>query len=141
MLSYPTGQLLDPTETNINERVKFTANTGMLLLSAANTNIDGTGADFLITAASNGTIVKTISIQAITSTSHGVVRIFLYTPGYVDLIEEINIPAVTKSGTFPAFSITLEVNFELKSGYSLLASSQTADNFAVIAEGLNYTYP
>ena len=143
MLTYLTGQLLDPTETNINERVKYTAHTGMAQISTANSNLDGSGtlADVLV-GASNGTYIKTITIQATTETTpQGVVRIFVYTPGYYCLIEEVEIPMVLPSGNDKAWAVSLDVDFYLKTNYTLKVSTEKANTFNVIAEAYDYSYP
>jgi len=142
MLNYLTDQLLDRRETNINERVKYTANTGMVLINTANANLDGTGTlTTVLTAASNGTLVKTITIQSIQNTTQGMIRFFIFTPNFYDLIEEIQVQPLTKSGNDPAFSISLDVDFDLKSGYELKVSTEKAESFIITVEGMDYTYP
>ncbi len=70
------------------------------------------------------------------------VRLFLYDGTSVTaLITEIDIPAVTQSSTQQAFEIFYEVDISLKSGWSFKASTQTGDDFIIIAEGLDYAYP
>ena len=39
------------------------------------------------------------------------------------------------------FEITLVVNLELKSGYSLVATTQISNSFVIIVEGLDWEYP
>jgi len=129
--------------TNINERAKYTANTGSVLISTANTNINGTGTiGMVITGAANGTLVKSITIQAIGNTTKGMVRLFVYNP-YVMLyylIDEIDIPAVIQSGTQEAFSITYELDYDLQAALGIAASTHNADSFIVTAQGLDYAY-
>ena len=143
MLQYLIDQALSRTETNINERAKYTANTGMALVDTANTNTDGTGTlATVITGASNGTLIQAITVKGIMTDTKGMIRLFMYDGSSVTaLLDEINIPAVTQSGIQKAFEIAFEVNYWLKSGYSLKAATQTSDDFIVIAEGLDLTYP
>lgn len=124
------------------EETQYTANTGMRTISTANSNLDGSGSisEAIITGASNGTIIKTVTIKAIGNTTHGMVRLFIYDGSNTKLASEIEIPAVTKSSVDPAFEITIPVDYALKSGWSLRASTEKAESFNIIAEGLNWTY-
>lgn len=121
---------------------QYTPNTGMVTISTANSNLDGTGTlGTVITGASNGTLIKTITIKAIVTTTQGMVRIFVDdAKGGIVLLKEIEIPAAIKSATDPAFEITLPLYFKLKSTYILKASTEKAESFNVIAEGQNWTY-
>jgi hypothetical protein len=126
---------------NFNERVMYTANTGIALISTANSNINGTGTIVnIITGASNGTLVKTITIQSITNVTKGMVRLFIFDRTNYYFLDEINVPAAFKSGTVPAFSITFDLDYDLKAGYSIAASTQNAESFNIIAEGLDFKY-
>jgi len=114
----------------------------VVTISTANTNLDGTGTlGTVLTAASNGTIIKTVTIKAQVSTTQGVVRLFVYDGTNTKLIAEVLIPAVTKSGTTdPAFETTIPLDFYLKASWVLKASTQNAEAFNVIAEGMNWAY-
>lgn len=125
------------------EETQYTANTGMQTISTANSNLDGTTGTYssaIITGASNGTLIKTITIKAQTNTTQGMVRLFINDGSTNRLISEIEIPAVTKSATDPAFEITIPVDYALESGWLLKASTEKAETFNVIAEGLNWAY-
>ena len=143
MLQYTTDQAITARETNINERAKYTANTGMGFVDTANTNTDGTGTlGTIITGASNGTLIQNITVKGIATDTKGMVRLFMYDGTSVTaLLDEINIPAITQSSIQSAFEIAYTVNYWLKSGWSLKASTQTGDDFNIIAEGLDLTYP
>lgn len=143
MLHYLTGEALVKTETNINEKVKYTANTGIGLLSTANSNLDGTGTIVsLLTAGSNGTLIKEINIKAAGTTTRGMIRFFISDGAtFTRIIDEIDIPARVQSSTQETFSISLETNWCLKSGYILSGSTEKAENFAVTVFGLDYSYP
>jgi len=128
----------------IGQRVKYTANTGSCLIATANTNLDGTGTmGSLIVGAGNGTLVQTITIQAVQSTTRGMVRLFLMDsePTFTKLIAEIDIPSKSVSAIDNAFSITIETDFMLMAGYVIKASTEKAESFRVIAEGLDSAYP
>jgi len=125
----------------INESAKYTANIGSVLISTANSALDGSGTlGSVITGASNGTLVKRITIKAITNTTHGMVRLFVSDGTKTRLIKEVDIPAVTKASVDRSFQFVFLLNFNLRSGYILKASTENAESFQVIAEGLNWTY-
>ena len=124
-------------------RVNDAAKTGMALISVANSNLDGTGTIVnIITGASNGTLIDTITIKAIGNTTMGMIRLFI-TDGstFTNLVGEINIPQKTVSSVDASFEKTIEVSFMLKSGWILAASTQNAESFQIIAEGLDTTFP
>jgi hypothetical protein len=123
--------------TNINERAKYTANTGMAQISVANSNLNGTGTLYsIISGASNGTLIKTITIKATASDSIGMIRLYINT----NIIDEIEIPSVTQSAIEKTFSIAFDVNYNLQNGDVLMASTQNANTFNIIAEGLDWAY-
>lgn len=120
---------------------QYTMNTGYQTWNTANSNLDGTG--FLaniLAATANGTLIKTVTIKATGSTTQGMVRLFIYDGTNTKLLQEIEVPAVTQSSTDPAFETTVNLNFLLKSGWNLKASTEKAETFCVIAEGLNVAY-
>ncbi len=120
---------------------QYTANTGKILISTANSNLDGTGTlGTVLTAASNGTLIKTINIKAQVSTTEGMVRLFIYDGTNTRLIQEIPVPTVTKSATTPAFEYKWSCNIPLKATWVLKASTQNAEGFSVTAEGLDWAY-
>ena len=127
------------------EETQYTANTGMTTITTANTSLTGSGTlntDIwdVITASSNGTLIKTITIKAQVNTTHGMVRLFIYDGTNTKLINEIEIPAVTKSSKNPAFEITIPVDYALKAGWKLRATTEKSETFNVIVEGLDWTY-
>lgn len=121
---------------------QFTANTGMVTISTANSNLDGTGTlGTVLTAASNGTLVKSITIKAVGSTTAlGMVRLFIYDGSNTRLFAEVDIPIVTQSASDECFERYMELDLDLKAGYLIKASTQIGDTFNIIAEGLDWTY-
>ena len=120
---------------------QYTANTGIVSISTANSNLDGTGTlGTVLTAASNGTLVKTVTIKAAGTVTQGVVRLFITGGGVTRLVEEIEIPNRTPSADEPAFEYTLNCDYKLQSGYALKAATQNAETFNVIAQGLDWEY-
>lgn len=123
---------------------QYTANTGLVTISTANTNLDGTGTlGTVLTAGSSGTLIKTVTIKAQTTTTQGMVRLFVYDGTNTRLIKEIEIPPMTvntTTGTDCSFERTIELNYKLKATYILKASTQIGESFNIIAEGLDWTY-
>lgn len=124
---------------------QYTANTGCVTISTANSNLDGSGTlGDVLTASSaagmKGCIIKSVTIKAQVSTTQGMIRLFASGGGSTELIAEIEVPAVTKSATDPSFELHMETNYALKAGYILKASTQNGEAFNVIAEGLDWKY-
>ncbi|HYG53369.1 MAG TPA: hypothetical protein VD905_20870 [Flavobacteriales bacterium] len=118
----------------------------MVKISTANTNLDGTGTlGTVITGASNGTLIKNVYIKATdtgnASIAQGMIRLFIYDgSANTRLLMEIDVPNASQSSTDPSWETCIPLNYHLKSGYVLKASTQNADNFNVVAEGLDYAY-
>lgn len=140
---YISNSLTDVLDSSaLGLRVNYTAKTGKALISTANSNLDGTGTiPLVISGSSNGTLVKTITIKAIGNTTRGMVRLFLTNGTYIDLIAEVDIPERKQDSVDEAFHITLQTDFMLASGLSIKASTQNAESFHIIAEGLDTTFP
>lgn len=128
----------------IDERAKYTANTGTTLISTANSNLNGTGTlGTVITAASNGTLITRVFIKATTTVTRGMVRLFIYDGTNTCLLKEVSVnpvTIVTTTGIDQSFEAILDMNFNLKSGECLKASTEIANSFSVTAEGLDWTY-
>lgn len=119
-----------------------TPQTWQQALSAANTNRDGTGtiAD-LVSAVTAGSRVDSVRVQAIGTTTAGVIRLFLYDGTNTYLIREILVPAVAPSTTVEAWSaeITFPGGLVLKNNnWKLRASTHNAENFRIFAQGGDY---
>lgn len=124
---------------------QYTANTGCVTISTANSNLDGTGTTGDVLTASSaagmkGCIIKSVTIKAQVSTTQGMIRLFVSGGGATELIAEIEIPAVTKSATDPSYELHMETNYAIKAGYILKAATQNAEAFNIIAEGLDWKY-
>lgn len=122
---------------------QLTANTGIVTIETANSNLNGQGnLGTVLTAAANGTTIKSVIIKAMGSTtSQGMIRLFLNAGGGGGaLLAEIEVPVITQSSIDNCFERHLELDFFLKSGYLLKASTQIGDTFNIIAEGLNVAY-
>ena len=123
---------------------QYTANTGCVTISTANTNLDGTGTLGTVLTASAastpGTLIKSVTIKAQGNTTQGMVRLFVSGGGSTELIAEVEVPAVTKGANDPSFEVYMEINYFLKCQYVLKAATQNAESFNVIAEGLDVSY-
>ena len=123
---------------------KYTANTGVAEVSVANAKLNGTGTvATILTAASNGTLIKTVSIKSEVALDAGnIIRLFVYDGASTFLLKEILIrPTGGGAGSvFSTFSTTIPLNFPLKSGYILMASTDLAKKTSIIAEGLDWAY-
>lgn len=123
------------------EETQYTANTGFTTLTTANPNLDGTGTlGTVLTAASNGTLIKSITVSSNGDSTDGMVRLFIYDGTNTRLFMEIPILAVDSSSVNPRFSVQIPMEFTLKAGYILKASTENTASLNVIAEGLDWTY-
>jgi hypothetical protein len=110
-------------------------------VSAANTNLDGSGTVVtIVTAGSNGSLIELIRVKAIVTTTAGMVRIFLNDGTSTRLYKEISVTAATPSGTVQAFEAEYEPTdpLILPSGWSLRASTHNAETFNIIVTGGDY---
>lgn len=111
------------------------------LVSAANTNRDGTGTIVDIwTAGSDGSRIEHVDIIARGTTTAGIIRLYIYDGTTYFLFREYSVTAATPSGTVKCFAFT--ENFSLganvlvlPTGYKLGASTHNAENFNVSAHG------
>lgn len=119
---------------------KYYANTDIVNISTANSNLDGTGSlGTIVTAGYNGLTVSTVIIKAIGNTSLGMVRLFVNDGGgNIYLCLEIPIPEVIQTAVSPAYQIVITSKITLESGHSLQASTQNAESFNVMANGYNW---
>ena len=128
----------------------FTANTGLGTVSAANPALDGSATRVLIlTAGSVGTLIKSVIVKAAMPVTTGMVRLFIVSGGgTTTLYKEIPIPTSPALNATPTptpmlqtFEINLEGGLKLAAGYKLYATTQNAESFNVIAEGIDWAYP
>ena len=79
------------------------------LLSAANTNRDGTGTVVTVfTSGASGSRVDRIDVVATATTTAGVVRIFVYDGSAYHLWKEQLVTAITPSATIEVFRASIE---------------------------------
>ncbi|MFL5752307.1 MAG: hypothetical protein ACJ76F_02785 [Bacteroidia bacterium] len=129
---------------------QYTANTGIATINVANTSLSGTGniinptASYncwsVLTGASNGTLIKTVTIKAQGSPSQGMIRLWIYNGTNHRLLMEIPVDPTLQSVSDASFEKTIVLNYKLQSTYQLIASTQVADTFNIVAEGLDFAY-
>jgi hypothetical protein len=115
-----------------------TPRTERFVLSAANTNRDGTGTivNGFDAAATVGSRIERITVSAMATTTAGMIRFYIFDGTNTDLKLEVPVSAVTASGTNPAFRYEVSnLGWILASGKSLRGSTNNAETFKVIVEG------
>lgn len=120
-----------------------TPKLGIVNISTANTNRDGTGTiGTVLSAGASGSRVRGLAVKATGTTTAGMVRIYLHDGTTARLWREIPVSAITPSATVESFGAYLNeaTNPELfplalPSGWSLRASTHNAESFNVAAEG------
>lgn len=117
-----------------------TPNLGSALLGSAETDLQTpTTTSTIITAASTGTLVAEIVIQAsksaslVATTVAGLVYVFLHDGTNYRLYDTIAVTAITASATAAPFRASRTYpNLTLKSGWSLRASQSIAGNASIL---------
>ena len=111
-------------------------------VSTANTARDGTGTIASIFAAGlEGSRIDQIRIHATSTTTAGMIRLFIDNGTNTRLWKEIPVTAITPSATQPAWSanvasqVDLELPLVLPATHSLRAATNNAETFNIIAIG------
>lgn len=112
-------------------------------VSTANTNRDGTGTlGTVITAGSAGTRIDRIRVQAIVTTTAGMVRLFLFDGSTFYALQEVPVLAATVSATVQGANA--EVAFgdarplTIPNGWSIRAGTHNAESITVTAYGADF---
>ena len=115
-----------------------TPRIGSVVVSAANTNRDGSGTVVtLISGVVAGTKIQEITVQGNGSTTAGMVRLFLFDGTNYRPLREVPVSAVTVSASVAAFNFSLLFsNLVLPSAsWSIVASTHNAESLTVTAYG------
>jgi len=121
-----------------------TARIGSGLLTTADTSLTApTTVQTILAAASGGSRIEMIEVQAVATTVAGLVNLFLYDGSVYTLWQQVPISAVTPSTTNPAFvanlssaSDVLILPLILPTGWSLRATTTVAQTgIRVVAAG------
>jgi hypothetical protein len=128
------------------ESANYTANTGMDLMTVANTTRNGTGTLYNVITAGlpatyKGCRVDDVILQAIVNTTRGMIRLYIFNGTTAFLFTEVFTPYVTKSNTAKAFQVKIPINFELQCNFSIKASTNNAESCVVIGLGNDWKYP
>lgn len=110
---------------------------GVGLLSTANTNTNGSGTLVsVMSAGSSGTKINEILVQASSTVTAGMVRIFVFDGTTNYLFDEFPVTATIPSSNSAAYRLyKVYDNLVLPSGYSLRASTSNAESFNVMIWG------
>jgi len=125
---------------------QYTAKTGIVQVSTANPNLDGTTGAYsgtILTGATTGTLLKAVTVKALVTTNQGMVRLFVTGGGNTRLLLEIPIEPMTintTEGTDYTFEKRVELDFKLKNGYTVKASTEAGNLMNVFIEALDWTY-
>jgi hypothetical protein len=111
-------------------------------ISTANTSRDGSGTvGTVISGVAAGTGVRRVTIQAIGTTTAGMVRLFLYDGTNYRALREVIVTAITVGANVQAFraEIVLTDCILPSASWSIVASTHNAETFHVIAFGADLT--
>lgn len=124
--------------------VQYTARTNCVAVVTNNPNLDGTGDLYQVLEVvdDRGIFIKSVIVKAFTSTTLGMVRLFTRRGSTYNLLLEIPIPITNiDSGNGCSFNVLLPINYSLKYGDILYASTENeGEYFNVIAECLKWEY-
>jgi hypothetical protein len=112
--------------------------TWQAALSAANTNVDGTGTLVdVVSAGSSGSRLDKVRICATGTTTLGKVRLFLFDGTNTYLYKEILVPAVTPSTSIAVFDQDYDLDGLVlpASTWKLRAAPNNAEAFKVFVKG------
>ncbi len=118
---------------SINANYVATPRSACALVNTLNAGRDGLGTvQTVFTAPAAGSRIDDVSIQAIGTTTSGMIRLFLHNGTSNFLIKEVSVTAITPSGTVKAFSTVLtNLGLVLANGHSLRASTEKGESFHV----------
>ena len=115
-----------------------TPKVGLFNISVANTDLTGAGTiGTVFSAGADGSRIERCVVKATGTTTAGMVRLFIHNGTAATLLTEIQVAAVTPSGTLPAFETTLvfDGGLVIPTGYSLRAATHNAESFQLTALG------
>lgn len=89
----------------------------------------------LLTAGANGTRVEAVLIQALQTTTAGMIRLWTGTSiSNLTMLKEIPVTAVTQSSTAVAFAQTIGLGAVVPAGQSLYVGTSNFEKFSIIVE-------
>lgn len=120
--------------TNINESVKYTANTVTTLFSSGPSLIN------LITGAGNGTLVKTITIKAYETITKGGMYFYVFDGSVSRLVDVHTAMNKIQSATQQSYDVTFELDYYLKAGNILQGYMNNVQSYVITVQGLDMSY-
>lgn len=109
--------------------------SGMITISTANANRDGTGTvPVAITAPNTGLSISYFWIKARDATTAGMIRMFIFDNAgspVASLLEELIVTAITPAAGVESWEGVIEFNARLPAGYSVRFSTHNAETFYV----------
>jgi len=112
------------------------ASAVVLAATADTSRTSPTTVGTVFTAGSSGSRIDEVWVTAVGTTTAGQVRLFLYNGTTYYLLREVLVAAVTPSASVSAFTQVVTFNnMVLPSGWSLRATTNNAESFAVTALG------
>lgn len=135
----------------LNDNARFNVITGIASVSVANSKLDGSGTKSTVLASGgpNGTIIRSVIIKATGPVTTGMIRLFIGNEAgtNVTLFKEVPIQTTpllestpTPAPILPTYEIKLEGGFKLNPAFHLYATTQNAEAFNIIAEGVEWSY-
>lgn len=115
-----------------------TPRIGLGQVSTANTNRDGTGTiATILTGVAAGTRINEIVVEATTTTTAGMVRLYLHDGTNTRMFDEISVGPITVGASTPAFRTakTYENLVLPSASWSVRASTHNAETFNVFVLG------
>lgn len=112
-----------------------TPKNGTTQISTANTNRDGTGTlGTVYTAGASGSRIDRLTIQAASTTTAGMIRLFISDGTNTRLIREIPVLAITPASTTPAWGMdyVFEGGLILQATWTLKAGTNNAEAFNLV---------
>ena len=129
------------------DTTKFTANTGSVIISTANSNLNGTGTlGLAFTAGSSATYkgasISTITIKSPVNVTSGMIRLYIDDLSNKFLFAEIPVPTITRSSIDMAFERTIDFpnDLDLQAGYKIQASTENGESFHVFVTANDWNY-
>jgi hypothetical protein len=123
----------------------ITPHIGLVRISTANTNRDGTGTlGDVFTGTTNGSRIDRITMTATATTTAGMLRFFIFDGTNTRAWQEVQVTAITPSGTVKAFTYTIVSDsptiplLVLPSTWVLRVGTVAAETFDVTAFGGDY---
>jgi hypothetical protein len=129
-----------------NPAFAATPRNGVVQISTANANRDGSGTvGTVFTAGANGSRIDKVTAKAQTTTTAGMIRLFVHNGTSYFLAYEMTVDAITPSATLAGWTETAPVTetggandifpLILPNGYSLRASTEKGETFNIHAQG------